>query len=411
MTSPPAGAPLLSAVGDIRGFRHDNLDVVPATMYPVLSSTTSIDFAELSPSYIVRVGSGDTANCEQSGAISTDGGTTWTKVMSQPSSLTGGGNVAVSAGGAGKIVWSPDGTGVYFTTNGGGAWAAATGIAAGALLKSDRVNPNKFYGFKDGVFYVSTNGGSSFSATGATGLPNQGSVRFKAVPGREGDIWLAGGAENNTYGLWHSVDSGATFAKITTVEEADNIGFGKAAPGQSYVALYTSAQIFGVRGIYRSDDGGVNWVRINDDQHQYGFTGAAITGDPRVYGRVYFSTNGRGILYGDISGGGSCTASTSHVDSIVVTTVSGGGNKKKGQAVVTIKDNCGNPVANAGVTGNFSGSINQVVSANTNANGVATLTTTNTATGTVTVTFCVTTVTHTTLTYSSGSNVETCDHN
>jgi hypothetical protein len=42
-------------------------------------------------------------------------------------------------------------------------------------------------------------------------------------------------------------------------------------------------------------------VRINDNLHQYGSTTAAITGDPRVYGRVYFSTNGRGIIYGDIS--------------------------------------------------------------------------------------------------------------
>ncbi|HEV8369004.1 MAG TPA: xyloglucanase [Pyrinomonadaceae bacterium] len=411
LISPPSGAPLLSAVGDIRGFRHDNLDVVPATMYPYLTSTTSIDFAELSPSYIVRVGNGDTANCEQSGAISTDGGNTWSKVMSQPAALTGGGNVAVSATGGGRIVWSPDGTGVYYTTNGGGAWTASTGIAAGALVKSDRLNPNKFYGFKDGVFYVSTNGGVSFTATGATGLPSQGSVRFKAVPGLEGDVWLAGGAENNTYGLWHSVDSGATFTKITTVEEADNIGFGKPAPGQSYVALYSSAQVFGVRGIYRSDDAGVSWVRINDDQHQYAFTGAAITGDPRVYGRVYFSTNGRGIIYGDLGGGGSCTASATHVDSIVVTTVSGGGNKKKGQATVTIKDNCGNSVANATVTGNFTGSINQTVSSVTNASGVATLTTTNTTTGTVSITFCVTNVTHATLSYDSAANVETCDHN
>jgi xyloglucan-specific exo-beta-1,4-glucanase len=53
-------------------------------------------------------------------------------------------------------------------------------------------------------------------------------------------------------------------------------------------------------GIFRSDDAGKQWERINDDQHQYGWI-AVVTGDPRVYGRVYISTGGRGIVYGDIA--------------------------------------------------------------------------------------------------------------
>ncbi|PYQ24091.1 MAG: xyloglucanase, partial [Acidobacteria bacterium] len=218
LVSPPSGAPLLSAVGDIRGFRHDNVDVVPATMYAVLSSTTSLDYAELSPSYVVRVGNGDTANCEMSAAVSTNGGTSWTKVTSQPSGLTGGGTVAVAATGGGKIVWSPDGVGVYYTTSGGKTWTASTGVPAGARVASDRVNPSKFYAFANGTFYVSTNGGASFSATAATGLPAS-SVRFKAVPGREGDVWLAGGTPLDVaYGLWHSTNSGASFAPVPNVD-------------------------------------------------------------------------------------------------------------------------------------------------------------------------------------------------
>jgi len=296
--SPPSGAPLLSIVGDIAGFRHDNLSVVPATTWtPIRGTNTSIDYAELSPSYVVRAGNGDTANCEKSLAISTNGGSSWSAPTQQPAGVTGGGVVAVSATGGGKIVWSPQGVGVYYTNSGGKSWTASTGIPAGARVGSDRVNASKFYGFANGTFYVSTNGGASFTATPAVGLPS--SARFKAVFGREGDIWLAGGATGGTYGLWHSTDSGATFLEQLNVEEADNIGFGKAATGQTYPALYTTAKINGVRGLYRSDTAGAVWVRINDDQHQYGYTGAAISGDPRVYGRVYVGTNGRGIIYGE----------------------------------------------------------------------------------------------------------------
>jgi photosystem II stability/assembly factor-like uncharacterized protein len=157
-------------------------------------------------------------------------------------------------------------------------------------VASDRVNPSKFYGFKSGTFYVSTNGGVTFTAK-ATGLPS-GDVRFKAMPGIEGDIWLAGGS-----GLWHSTNSGTSFTKLANVGEAYTIGFGKAAAGHNYMALYTSAKINSVRGIFRSIDAGANWVRINDDQHQYAWTGSCITGDPRFYGRVYIGTNGRGIIY------------------------------------------------------------------------------------------------------------------
>ena len=71
------------------------------------------------------------------------------------------------------------------------------------------------------------------------------------------------------------------------------------APGRGRTA-YAAAKVAGVRGIFRSTDAGQTWVRINDDQHQWGRAGdTALTGDPRIFGRVYVGTNGRGIIYGD----------------------------------------------------------------------------------------------------------------
>ena len=292
LISPPAGAHLLSALGDLGGFRHADLNKPPATMCmpPSFTTGTSLDYAELDCNYIVRVGSGASINY----GWSNDNGITWSQAITAPSSA-GSGMVALSAN-ASRVVWAPSGVAVNYSTNiNGSSWSASSGIPTDSRVASDRVNPNKFYGFNSGTFYVSTNGGAAFSSTAATGLPSSGVIR--AMPGIEGDIWFAGGS-----GVWHSTNSGTSFTKLSGIQYADNIGFGKAAPGKSYMTLYISAQIGGVRGIYRSIDAGVTWVKITDDQHQFAYTGPTITGDPRVFGRVYLCTNGRGIVYGDFYG-------------------------------------------------------------------------------------------------------------
>ncbi|MEA3182979.1 MAG: xyloglucan-specific exo-beta,4-glucanase [Gammaproteobacteria bacterium] len=287
LISPPRGAPLLSALGDIAGFRHDDLKVVPNKMYdnPITGTTTSLDFAELAPQRIVRVGFGGTNI-----GVSSDGGATWTPGTSMAG---GGGVVALSADGA-SMVWSPANATVSYSLDNGQTWTASNGLPAGARVGSDRAVASRFYAYADGVFYVSADRGVTFATTGAAGLPN-GDAKFKAIAGHPGEIWLSAG----TGGLWRSVNAGVMFSKLANVQEADNIGFGMPKRKEDYPALYTSAKIGGVRGIFRSDDAGRHWVRINDDRHQYAITSAAITGDPRVYGRVYVSTNGRGIIYGE----------------------------------------------------------------------------------------------------------------
>ncbi len=300
LISPATGtAHLISGMYDLGGFVHNDLDTVPSMMMltPFLANT-SIDYAELSPTRFVRVGNVDTGSNSRIG-LSYDTGNNWFSLnnpwQSDSSDTTGGGNVAMSADG-GSIVWAPNGQPVYYSTNTGSSFRLSSGIPAGAMVASDRVNPDKFYGFYNGTFYVSTDKGATFTAKVTTGLPD--SAKLKAMPGAEGDVWLAG--DTGESGLFHTTNSGDSFVKISGVEEASVIGFGKAAPGQTYMALYTSALIEGVRGIFRSDDEGATWVRINDDDHQYGVTNASITGDPRIYGRVYLATNGRGILYADI---------------------------------------------------------------------------------------------------------------
>ncbi|WP_220040614.1 WD40/YVTN/BNR-like repeat-containing protein [Streptomyces tateyamensis] len=237
----------------------------------------------------MRVGSGG----EQHGAYSTDGGANWTPFAAAPTGDAVSGSTAVSADGA-TVVWTPEGRLPFLSTNHGASWAAVSGLPKDTTVVADRSTASTFYALSGGTLYASTDSGRHFTAR-ATGV---GYGQLKAVPGVAGDLWISG-REN---GLLHSTNGGASFTKVAGVDQASGLGFGRAAPGAGYQALYLSGTVKGVTGLFRSTDAGSTWVRINDDQHQYGGTViTVITGDPDVYGRVYLGSYGRGVVYGDLS--------------------------------------------------------------------------------------------------------------
>jgi photosystem II stability/assembly factor-like uncharacterized protein len=219
------------------------------------------------------------------------------------------GNIAVSSD-ASTWVWTPERSPVYLTRDRGATWTESKGVPADSRIIADRVNPQKFYGLDlfGGKLFLSTDGAATFLAQPLrlpNGLPKKatethprgddrgGQDRIYATLGREGDLWLAA-----FDGLYHSADAGKTFTRFPDVQEIHAFGFGKAAPNQTSPALYLVGIVRGTRGIFRSDNSARTWVRINDDQHQWGLI-LHITGDPKDYGRVYVGTHGRGIVYGD----------------------------------------------------------------------------------------------------------------
>jgi len=101
-------------------------------------------------------------------------------------------------------------------------------------------------------------------------------------------------------------------------------------------------------------------------------------------------------------------SSTMHVAALVLTLDDQGGGNKYAVATVTIANNLGVGVADATVTGTFSGDFIGTSNAVTNAAGVAELR--NGPKGGRTVfSFCVDNVTHATLTYDPVQNLATCD--
>lgn len=279
-----------NVIGDYDGLVTTDVTVSPpaGVHKPSIGTTSGLALAGAAPGILARVGS----------AIyrTTNDGGSWSEVP-RPNTQTQGA-LALSADGA-VLLWTPESSSTtYRTANNGSQWANVSGLSGNVAVIGDTVNSSKFYAYNPsgGAFYVSTNGGTSFTQTATAGAG--GSSKPRAVPGVEGDIWVP----LNGGGLTRSTNSGTSFSKVSAVQRCDALGFGKAASGKTFPAVYIWGTLTGgTLGIHRSVDGGTTWERINDDSHQFGGPGNGhfVVGDMNVYGRVYMSTAGRGTIYGE----------------------------------------------------------------------------------------------------------------
>jgi len=312
LDSPSDGAHLISAIGDYGGFVHWDLDrPVPdgSSAPPRFGNTTDVASAALRPNIVVRVGVSADHKPGESISYSLDSGRTWKPTSANPIPSSRGGSIAVSADGA-TWVWTPQREASSVTRDQGTTWKAAQGLPIGMRVIADPQDPRAFYAasLQDHTLYRSADAAATFTAQRFTlqnapaasfaprGDPRGGQDRLYVAPGRVGDLWFA--AFDSLYHSAALTNHDASFARMPGVTEIQAFGFGKAAPGRKYPALFLAGTIQGQPGIFRSVDEARTWTRINDDQHQWGLI-LQITGDPRIYGRVYVGTHGRGILYGD----------------------------------------------------------------------------------------------------------------
>ena len=108
------------------------------------------------------------------------------------------------------------------------------------------------------------------------------------------------------------------------------------------------------------------------------------------------------------SGSCFCTPNYIHVESMIPSTAAGNKGNKFGQVTVIVHDDCGNPASGVDVTGTFTGDYSETLSGTTGADGSVIITTLS-ETKKPSYNFCVDSLSHGTLTYASGDNVETCD--
>lgn len=299
MVCPPydEGTPqMYSIMGDLTGFSHLDVTKCPDDAHFMKNGNpTSVDCGWLNGNCGVY-----TSESNKSLNYTTDGGATWNNIRILPEKSNGGHAVMSTDGKI--IVWTPSSlTGKpYVTPDYGKNWYYCDGLGYGADIVADKVNPKKFYAVSGGAFYASEDGGYTFKPTGAILTDN---ARLVPCGDKEGHIW----AYNSSYPMY-SEDGGKTFTVLKTCN-AKALGFGAPEKEGGYQTIYIMGNnnVEGTKnpqgdGIYRSTDKGQTWQRLNDDLHLFGNLTPEISGDYEVFGRVYFATNGRGIVMGDPAG-------------------------------------------------------------------------------------------------------------
>jgi photosystem II stability/assembly factor-like uncharacterized protein len=271
-----------------------------------------------------------------------DAGRTWRPIFDgQPTQSIGAIAVAPSNPevvyvGSGEGLQRPDlsvGDGIYRSTDGGGSWEHL-GLRDGQQIATLRVDPHDPqrvfaavlghpYGPNQerGVFR-STDGGKSWDKvlykdenTGAVDLafdPADSRVLYAALWAARQAPWEIGGSfQVPGSGLFKSTDGGTTWKPLTgglpgAAERLGRIGLA-VAPSRP-ARLYAQVDADGAHGgLYRSEDGGASWRRVNGEPRIWGRGGdfAEVEVDPRNPDVIYVCNTS---TYRSTDGGQSFTA-------------------------------------------------------------------------------------------------------
>ncbi|MCW2504525.1 MAG: hypothetical protein JWO79_2809 [Actinomycetia bacterium] len=207
----------------------------------------------------------------------TDGGTTWQKVLAGATATTGAIDVAVDPNNPQRIyaamwdhyrqpsgrVYGGTGSGLYRSIDGGTTWTrlggglpAASGDLGRMGVAVATSDPNRLYAIAANTsgdfsgFWTSTNGGDSWAKLTTTSAVSSSQSTFGWWFGR---IWVDPAASRHVFvagvSLVESADAGATWASSSSVHADQHaLAWAPASPGRVYLG--------DDGGVYRSQSGG-----------------------------------------------------------------------------------------------------------------------------------------------------------
>lgn len=278
---------LYSAMGDIDGFAHTDVDKAPDHLNDngSLGGALTITCGYQNPDVVVRTGMS-----EPPLAVSTDGGDTWSNIR-KPAKGGDSGQAAVNSDGS-VIYWTNSSAAAVFKSEDNGkSWVQLEKTLAKPKLAADCFNPDVLYAYTSGALYISKDRGETFKVSPLF-IPE--GCEIVASPEKEGELWLA-----TAYGgVFLVTDYGEGECIKKNIQSASQVAIGAPETEGGPMTLYAIGTNNSIYGIWRSTDSGESWQRINDDMHQFGAIGTSLAADQKVFGQVYFGSNGRGILMG-----------------------------------------------------------------------------------------------------------------
>lgn len=317
---------------DVSGMYHDDVATTPDFALPQQNEaaaggsqdTTGID---VGPTGIVyRVGRAPSGHTRP-GGYSTNTGTSWTG-FTNSSPAAYGGRIAVAPDNPDRLVWLPEAATLRHSTNRGTSWtvlgspSTSSGVGwdtdismplASSQVSNGSATDDDFYYFDPDIgFHRATTSGSGLTfASIANGLPtgdNQSwpGMRFgiETDPLRK-DVVVAGvcGSTAASNGFWFSSNRGTTMTKRTGISCAQSVAIGAPLTSGGNSTIYVLGREPGGSStpqVFFSTDDGVTWKRMDRAGLVTTTALTHIEADPKIPGRVYLGSKGRGIFTGTI---------------------------------------------------------------------------------------------------------------